>query len=403
MDKKATILQAAAAYQNDMVRFLRELIAIPGESCGEEGVIRRIAQEMRALGYDQVEIDPMGNVLGFIGQGSRLLAFDGHIDTVGVGEKANWRFDPYQGYENETEIGGRGASDQLGGIVSAVYGGKILKDLQLLPEDCRIMVSGTVQEEDCDGLCWQYIVNEDQLKPELVVITEPTDGHIYRGQRGRMEIRVEVKGVSCHGSAPQRGDNAIYKMAEIILELRQLNERLADDPFLGKGTLTVSQSFYNSPSRCAVADMSAVSIDRRLTFGETWQGALEEIRALPAVQKYGAEVTMYDYDAPSWTGLSYPTQCYFPAWAVPEQHPAVQAVAAAFRSLYEEPVIDKWTFSTNAVSIMGRYGIPCVGLGPGKEAQAHAPNEITWKQDLVRCAAIYAAIPGCYCQESGAE
>ncbi|MEG1661634.1 MAG: YgeY family selenium metabolism-linked hydrolase, partial [Clostridiales bacterium] len=320
------------------------------------------------------------------------------IDTVGIGETANWRFDPYQGYESETEIGGRGASDQLGGIVAAVYGGKLIKDMGLLPADTCIVVTGTVQEEDCDGLCWQFIVNEDQLQPELVVITEPTDGHIYRGQRGRMEIRVEVKGLSCHGSAPERGDNAIYKMAEIILEVGALNQNLACDPFLGSGTLTVSQSFYNSPSRCAVADMSAISIDRRLTFGETWEGALAEIRALPAVQKYQAEVSMYRYDTPSWTGLSYPTECYFPAWAVAEDHPAVQGVAAAFRGLYQEPVIDKWTFSTNGVSIMGRFGIPCVGLGPGREDQAHAPNEITWKADLVKCAAIYAALPQCYAE-----
>ena len=86
------------------------------------------------------------------------------------------------------------------------------------------MVVGTVQEEDCDGLCWQYIINEDKIRPEFVVSTEPTDGGIYRGQRGRMEIRIDVKGVSCHGSAPERGDNAIYKMADILQDVRALNE-----------------------------------------------------------------------------------------------------------------------------------------------------------------------------------
>ena len=116
-----------------------------------------------------------------------------------------------QGYETEEEIGGRGVSDQCGGIVSSVYGAKIMKDMNLIPKGCKIMVVGTVQEEDCDGLCWQYIINEDKVRPEFVVSTEPTDGGIYRGQRGRMEIRVDVKGVSCHGSAPERGDNAIYK------------------------------------------------------------------------------------------------------------------------------------------------------------------------------------------------
>ncbi len=238
----------------------------------------------------------------------------------------------------------------------------------------------------------------DGIRPEFVVITEPTDGNIYRGQRGRMEIRVEVKGVSCHGSAPERGDNAIYKMADIIKEVQALNDRLHFDPFLGKGTLAVSEIFYNSPSRCAVADMAAISVDRRLTDGETWEMALEEIRALPSVKKYNAEVSMYKYDRPSWTELTYPTECYFPTWVIPEDHPATKAMAESYRGMFGEPVVDKWTFSTNGVSVMGRFGIPCIGFGPGKEAQAHAPNEITWKADLVKCAAVYAALPALYCE-----
>lgn len=394
----SAIKAASKNYEAAMVKFLRDLIAIPGESCGEEGVIKRIEQEMKTLDFDKVEIDPMGNVLGYMGNGETLIAFDAHIDTVGIGEMCNWKFDPYEGYENETEVGGRGASDQLGGIVSSVYGAKIMKDLGLLSDKYTALVTGTVQEEDCDGLCWQYIINEDKVRPEFVVITEPTDSRIYRGHRGRMEIRVEVKGISCHGSAPERGENAIYKMADIIKEVEALNDRLHYDPFLGKGTLAVSQSFYNSPSRCAVADMSAISIDRRLTDGETYLSALEEIRALPSVQKYGAEVTMYKYDRPSYTGLVYPTDCYFPTWVIPEDHPAAKALVASHSNMFGEPIVDKWTFSTNGVSIMGRFGIPCIGFGPGKEAQAHAPNEITWKEDLVKCAAVYAAVPTLYCE-----
>ena len=394
----AKIKAAAEHYEADMTRFLRDLVRIPGESCGEKGHVDRIAQEMRGLGFDKVEIDPMGNVLGFMGQGKTLIAYDGHIDTVGVGNKDNWEFDPYEGYETDTEIGGRGTSDQLGGIVSAVYGARIMKDLGLLNDKYTVLVTGTIQEEDCDGLCWQYIYNEDKIKPEFVVITEPTDGNIYRGQRGRMEIRVDVKGISCHGSAPERGDNAIYKMADILQEVRDLNPRLKDDAFLGKGTVTVSEIFYTSPSRCAVADGCSVSLDRRLTDGETYTMALDQIRALPSVEKYGAKVSMYTYERPSYTGLVYPTDCYFPTWVIPEDHPATRAMVDAYKGMYGEPKVDKWTFSTNGVSIMGRYGIPCIGFGPGKEAQAHAPNERTWKADLVRCAAVYAALPSVYCK-----
>lgn len=390
------VLAKAEEYKDDMTRFLRDMIALPSESCEEEAVIRRIKEEMEKVGFDKVEIDPMGNVLGYVGHGKHLIAMDAHIDTVGIGEIKNWEFDPHKGMEEGDVIGGRGASDQEGGMAAMVYAGKIIKDLGL-EDDYTLLVTGTVQEEDCDGLCWQYIIEEDGIRPEFVVSTEPTSCRIYRGQRGRMEIKVETRGISCHGSAPERGENAIYKMAPIITELRALHENLGDDEFLGKGSLTISQIFHKSPSRCAVADGCTISIDRRLTWGETWEGALQEVRNLPAVKEGKAEVSLYTYERPSWTGLVYPTDCYFPAWKVEEDHPACQALIESYRHLFDkEPVVDKWTFSTNGVSIMGRHGIPVIGFGPGNEEEAHAPNEKTWKSHLVTCAAMYAVIPGFY-------
>ena len=244
MDVEA-VKAAAKHYEPAMTRFLRDMIAIPSESCEEEGVIRRIEKEMKDVGFDEVFVDPEGNCLGFMGTGSRIFAFDGHIDTVGIGNIENWKFDPYEGYETETEIGGRGGSDQEGGIASAVYGARIMKDLGLIPEDVKILVTATVQEEDCDGLCWQYIHNEDRITPEFVVSTEPTDGGIYRGHRGRMEIRVDMHGISCHGSAPERGDNAIIKMAEVIENVRDLNENDDADDKEIKGLVKMLNPKYN--------------------------------------------------------------------------------------------------------------------------------------------------------------
>ena len=445
MDFEA-IKKAAEGYKPAMVKFLRDMIAIPSESCEEKGVVHRIAEEMKALGYDKVEFDKLGNVIGWMGEGDKIIALDSHVDTVGIGNRDNWEADPYQGYETDDIIYGRGGSDQEGGMASATYGARIMKDLGLIPAGYKIMVVGSVQEEDCDGMCWQYIVNKyfpangiKKEQVEFVISTEPTDGGIYRGHRGRMEIRVDMHGVSCHGSAPERGDNAIHKMAEVIQNVRDLNENPADDSveikglvkmldpkynpehwedarFLGRGTCTTSQIFYTSPSRCAVADSCAISIDRRMTAGETYQSCLKEIEDLPACKKYAKDVkvSMYMYDRPSWTGEVYETECYFPTWINKENAAHVQALVDAHHALYGEerigpdgamhlrhrPLIDKWTFSTNGVAIQGRYGIPCVGFGPGAESQAHAPNEITWKQDLVTCAALYAAVPGLYKEEN---
>ena len=373
------IKEAAQNYQKDMTRFLREIVKNPGESCDEKAHIERIAQEMRDLGFDKVEIDPMGNVLGFMGTGETIIGFDAHIDTVGIGNRGNWTFDPYEGYETETEIGGRGVSDQCGGIVSAVYGAKIMKDLGLLSDKYTVLVTGTVQEEDCDGLCWQYILQD-------------------------------VRALNENDAADDKEVKGLVKMLD-----KKYNPEWEEANFLGRGTVTVSEIFFTSPSRCAVADSCAVSLDRRMTAGETWESCLDEIRALPSVKKYGDDVTvsMYEYSRPSYKGLVYPIECYFPTWVIPKDHRVTQSLEEAYTNLFGEnrigaketlemrtarPLTDKWTFSTNGVSIMGRNGIPCIGFGPGAEAQAHAPNEKTWKQDLVTCAAVYAALPAIYCK-----
>lgn len=394
-----TILEKAESYKAEMSAFLRDMIRLPSESCNEKEVVLRIKEEMEKVGFDKIEIDPMGNILGYIGHGSHLIAMDAHIDTVGVGERALWEYDPLEGFEDDEIIIGRGASDQEGGMASMVYAGKIIKDLGI-EDDYTLLVTGTVQEEDCDGLCWQYIIEKDKIRPEFVVITEPTSLNIYRGHRGRMEIKVSTHGVSCHGSAPERGDNAIYKMAPIINELKELHGNLKHDAFLGKGSLTVSEIFFSSPSRCAVADGCSISVDRRLTAGETYEDALNEIRNLESVKTVGATVEMYNYNRPAYTGLVYPTKSYFPTWVLEEKHPACKALVETYKGLFnKKPLVDKWTFSTNAVSIMGRFGIPCVGFGPGHEDQAHAPNERTWKDELVKAAAMYAAIPSVYLEK----
>ncbi len=222
LDYKA-IIAAAEGYKADMCRFLREMISHPSESCEEKEVVACIKAEMEKLGFDKVEVDGLGNVIGWMGEGDKIIAIDSHVDTVGVGNRDNWTADPYEGYETDEIIYGRGGSDQEGGMASAVYSARIMKDLGLIPAGYKLMIVGSVQEEDCDGMCWQYIVNKDGIRPEFVISTEPTDGGIYRGHRGRMEIRVDVKGVSCHGSAPERGDNAIFKMADILQNIRELN------------------------------------------------------------------------------------------------------------------------------------------------------------------------------------
>lgn len=387
------ILSQAKAYESESVRYLLDMVRIPAFSTKEKEVVEYILGEMQAAGFDEAFIDPLGNVLGRIGNGDRVLAFDAHIDTVYPGDLKLWDFDPFDAHVKDGQVWGRGSVDQEGGMASMLTAARIIKDLGL-NEKFSIWFTGTVMEEDCDGLCWQYIIREDKIVPELVVITEPTNMNIYRGHRGRMEMQVRVPGLSCHGSAPERGDNAIYKISRVALEIEQLHERLRFDEFLGKGSICVTEVYFTGPSQCAVPDSARVHLDRRLTWGETKDSAIAEVReACDLAGVADAEIEVLTYNEAAFTGLVYPTEKYFPTWVTPPESPWLHAAKEAYaKALGRAPKVDKWTFSTNGVAIAGLHGIPCLGLGPGNEIYAHAPNEATPIEHLTKAAAFYAAL-----------
>lgn len=387
------ILQQAEIYRQYSSELLSKLIRIPSVSGNEERVIRFLEQEFNNCGADDIKIDGFGNVIARLGSGKPVIAFDAHVDTVDIGRKDQWNFDPFSGEIKNNMVLGRGTSDQKAGMAAMVTALKILKELS---DDLpfTLYFVGSVLEEDCDGLCWQYIINEEKLLPDLVIITEPTDGKINRGQRGRMEIEISTAGISCHGSAPERGDNAIYKLAPIITALEKLNDSLPSDQFLGKGTLTISRVRSSSPSLCAVADMAELYIDRRLTTGETADSVIAQLNSLPEIQDVKATIVIPEYSRKTWKGLSYPTSKTYPAWVLPENHDYINKATICFKALFDnEPKVEKWTFSTNGVATMGMFNIPSFGYGPGMEKMAHAPNEYVDIDDLVKCSAFYASYP----------
>jgi putative selenium metabolism hydrolase len=390
------VKQYAQWYESDCVEFLRDIIAIRSLSGQEEEVIQRIRAEMEKVGFDEVSIDPMGNVLGKIGGGKRIVAMDAHVDTVDVGDPELWQVDPFRGALKDRLVYGRGACDMKGSMASLVYAGKTIKVLGL-EDDYTLYVTGTVQEEDCDGLCWQYIINENKLVPEVVLIGEPTNLGIYRGQRGRMEMEVRTKGLSCHGSAPERGINAIYRMAPIVLDIEHLNNRLTGEEFLGKGSITISEIRSTSPSLCAVADSATIHLDRRLAKGDTIEVAVNQIKDLPSVQEAGAEVLVLDYAVRSYRGVVYPTKKFYPTWVTEEKHAAVQSGLQTYELLFDEsPVVGRWSFSTNGVATMGMHKIPTLGFGPGNEIYAHTSNDQIPIEHLVRAMMFYAVFPQMY-------
>ncbi len=384
------IKELAAEYSDFTATNLSKLVKIRSMSTEEKEVAAELQRQMLEAGFDEARIDGLGNVIGRIGNGKKVLVFDGHIDTVDTGSLANWAKDPFSGEISEGFVHGRGSVDQKGGPAAFVTAGRILKELAF-DGDLTIYFTGTVIEEDCDGLCWKYLVEEEKLRPDFAVITEPTNLNLYRGHRGRMEIEVSFHGVSSHGSAPERGKNAIYMASRACLEIEKLNERLRHDDFLGKGSVTLTQFVSDSPSLCAVSDYARIHLDRRLTWGETKESAVEEVREI--LKGMDAEIEVLQYEATAYTGLKYGMEKYYPTWKMPLEHPLVTKSAAAFSALFgKAPLIDKWTFSTNGVTLNGYYDVPCIGFGPGNEVLAHAPNEKVPVSDLQAASAFYAAL-----------
>lgn len=388
MELAKRIFERALKYQQYTAENLSKLVMCKSLSTREEPAAVELQKLMTEAGFDEVRTDGLGNVIGRIGSGPKVLAFDAHIDTVDTGSLGNWHFDPFGGEIKNGFVHGRGSVDQKGGAAAFVTAGRIIKELGL-SEGKTIYFTGTVMEEDCDGLCWKYIIEEDKIKPGFVVVTEPTNLNICRGQRGRMEIEIAFHGTSSHGSAPDRGVNAIYMGSRTALKIEFLNKFLTGDGFLGKGSLSVTEFLSSSPSLCAVADYSRIHLDRRLTSGENKENALSEIQEL--ITDMNAKAWVPEYKEKSYKGLEYGMEKYYPTWTLEEDHPLIHAGRETFEELFStKATIDKWTFSTNGVVINGIYGIPVLGFGPGNEALAHAPDEKVPVEDLMKASAFYA-------------
>lgn len=378
-------------HEKAILRFLDEIIAIPSFDSQIGDVVKRINQEMKELGFDEVFTDKMGNSVGRMGNGPVKIVFDSHIDTVGIADRTQWKWDPFKG---KTEGGiryGLGACDEKGSTPGMVYALKILKDLKLL-DGFTCYYFGNMEEE-CDGIAPNSFVETEKIRPDHVIIGEPTCMRIYRGHRGRVELKVTTKGRTCHASAPERGDNAVYKMMPIVKEISEMSHLFKDDPFLGKGSVVVSKIECKTPSLNAVPDECTIYLDRRLTFGENEKSSIAELNSLPSMKN--GKVEELFYDTPSYTGFRFPVSKYYPPWALDPKHPLVQAGVEAYKASHngKDPVVDKWVFSTNGTYWMGKANIPSIGFGPGNEVYAHTVNDQVPLDEVVKATEFYALLP----------
>jgi putative selenium metabolism hydrolase len=391
---KSRLRRQLTSRREELAGLLQSLVRIPSFT-GEEGpIVAFILEKMKELGFAEARADGLGNALGRIGSGPLTILYDAHIDTVRVTDEQLWEHPPFEGRIADGAVHGRGAVDEKAAMAGFLAAGAALA--KLFPRDelpFRLYVVGSVMEEDADGFPLLYLLEKEGLKPDYVLLGEPTDLKVHRGQRGRMELEIHTEGRAAHGAHNRQGVNAIYKMAPLIRAIEKLDRSLPKAAPLGRGSITVSDVSSRGPSLCSVPDHCRIHIDRRLTLGETREGALAQLREL-ADRYGGARVEMPVYTAKSWKGTEVRQEAWFPTWVLEEEHPLVQAgLEAAHLATGRKARSGVWSFSTNGVATAGHHGIPTIGFAPGKEELAHSARERIELADLAKAALFYALFP----------
>jgi putative selenium metabolism hydrolase len=375
--------------QKELVEFTQSLVRIKSYSGQEGEVIRTIQQKMLALGYDEVTIDSMGNVVGKIGHGEKTILFDSHVDTVEVKDEDRWHIPPFSGEVVNGRLHGRGSVDMKSGAAASIYAGVLARQAGFTAGK-TLYVSCSVFEEDCDGENLKHLFKELDLKPGYVVICEPSNNLITLGHKGKAQVSIKTHGVSAHGSAPEKGVNAIYEMAEIIQRVDQANRELMKKGDL-RGTLVMSRISSVSVSLNAVPTECEAYLDRRMIPGETEADIRREMDRLIAGKNAAWVVDMIHRK--SWTGMEIAYKPFHLAWKIGLDHALTRACCAAYQENYgfEPTAFDYWDFSTNAVTPVS-MGIPTIGFGPGEYKLAHMRNESCEVKQIVDACAFYTRL-----------
>lgn len=352
----------------------------------EEAMANLVLEEMKRLNFDEAFIDSTGNVVGKIGNGPKIIQFDSHMDTVQVNDPEAWQVPPFSGEVRDGVLWGRGSVDMKSALCASIYAAAAARDAGYL-EGKTVYVTATVCEEYCDGVNLQHLYRELNLRPDFCVICEPCANVITLGHKGKAQIRITTHGKSAHGSAPEKGINAVYEMAEIISRVDALNKSLYKENEK-HGTIVLSDISCVSASLNAVPSECSIYLDRRLVPGESLDQVRKEMDDLVAGKRATWEVgTLYHT---TWKGKDLVYEPMHNPWEIEKEAPLTKALCAAYEDVYGKAPekFDFWDFGTNAITPVG-MGIPTIGFGPGDYKLAHMTNECCPIKEIEEACEVY--------------
>lgn len=380
----------------DVITLCQEVIRERSYSGEEGGVAKVLSDNMNEMGFDEISVDQYGNIIGCI-KGKRpgkKLLFDGHIDTVPVSDPSQWTHPPFGAEIHDGKIYGRGTSDMKGAVSAMVCAvSKFAKDTN---KDFagEVYVAGVVHEECFEGIGAREISNN--VKPDYVVIGEASMLNLKIGQRGRAEIVVETFGVPCHSANPEKGINAVYKMAKVIEAIRGLTPTYHE--VLGYGILELTDiKSAPYPGASVVPEYCRATYDRRLLVGETKESVLAPINALlDQLMKEDPELKVKASYAigeeQCYTGSTIQGERFFPGWLFDESEEFVQDVYQKLKEIGFQPEITQYNFCTNGSHYAGEAGIKTFGLGPSRENLAHVVDEYIEIEQLTKVTDCYYGV-----------
>lgn len=382
--------------ENTVVALCQELVRQQSYSGEEQGAAGVLEHNMKHMGFDSVTMDRYGNVIGCI-KGKRpgkKLLFDGHIDTVPVSDPAEWQYPPFAAEIHDRKIYGRGTSDMKGAVAAMTCAAANFAKDTGRDFAGEIYVAGVVHEECFEGVAAREI--SSAVHPDYVVIGEASQLDLKIGQRGRAEIVLETFGKPCHSANPEKGINAVYKMAQVIEAIRTLKP--THHPVLGNGILELTDiKSAPYPGASVVPEYCRATYDRRLLVGETKESVLAPINAL--LEKLMANDPQLKVKASyavghekCHTGNEIEGERFFPGWLYDENEAFVQDVYAQLKDMGYTPSIMQYNFCTNGSHYAGEVGIKTFGLGPSQENLAHTLNEYVEIDQLAKVTDCYYGV-----------
>lgn len=382
--------------ENEVIHLCQSLIQAKSYSGEENKAAEVLADYFHSMNFDEVKVDHYGNIIGVIKgklPGNKIL-FDGHIDTVPVGNESSWSYPPYGAEIHDDKIYGRGTSDMKGAVAAmACAAANFAADTdRSFPGE--IYVAGVVHEECFEGVAARSI--SEQVKPDYVIIGEATNLNLKIGQRGRAEIKLETFGIPAHSANPEKGLNAVYQITKVIQIIRQLEP--TSHPILGKGILEltdIKSSPY--PGASVVPEYCTATYDRRLLVGETKESVLKPLEELlerlreedPTLQ---AKVSYAQGKEKCYTGEDIEGERFFPGWLFDREEQFIRDVYEELIGMGFTPEITQYNFCTNGSHYAGEAGIKTLGMGPSLESLAHTINEYIEIEQLTKVTEAYYGI-----------